>query len=513
MKMDIEKIKTKIVDFYKSKIVNFYNTKRKLFWIISAALVVVILAGIIFLPFLTPKQAETTVAYGKVTRGDLTETIDVVGTLEAIPSATLTWQSGGIVDSFDVKVGDKVKEGDVLMTLTESTLDSSILEAQSSLLDAEETLENLKSANTDLHTAAQTLADNEYTLRQKKADRDYWNTKGASDETIDAARKAYYDAKEVVWEKEAAYDALSDLAADDPEKMAAYEDRKAAIEAQEKALRNLNYILGVYYDYSVETDFIEYDQALAAVKEARVAYNRYLDQSEEIAAAKAAVQALKNTIATGSIIAPFDGTITEIDAVAGDLITSYSDSDNTTAALTISNLDNLMIEVQISEVDINKVAVGQKATVTFDAIANKEYTGYVSSISSSGEEDENGVVQFSVWVKLEDADDQVKPGFTSVVSIVTAEVQDALLVPYDAIVSRDGSYMVVLVNGSSTTMVPVEVGATSDLFAEITSGEIEEGDQVIIYSTDSEDMFGMMMMGGGGGQPPAGGGAPAGGGR
>jgi multidrug efflux pump subunit AcrA (membrane-fusion protein) len=76
-----------------------------------------------------------------------------------------------------------------------------------------------------------------------------------------------------------------------------------------------------------------------------------------------------------------------------------------------------MIEVQISEVDINKVAVGQKATVTFDAIANKEYTGYVSSISSSGEEDENGVVQFSVWVKLEDADDQVKPGFTSVVTL------------------------------------------------------------------------------------------------
>jgi HlyD family secretion protein len=510
--MNIEKIKTKIVDFYKSRIVNFYNTKRKLFWIISAALVVVILAGILLPALLTPKQAQTTLAYGKVTRGDLTESIDVVGTLEAIPSATLTWQSGGIVDSFDVKVGDKVKEGDVLMTLTESTLDSSILEAQSSLLEAKQTLSNLKSANTNLYTAAQTLADNEYTLRQKKTDRDYWNTKGASDETIDAAREAYYAAKEEVWKQEAAYNALANLAADDPEKVAAYENKKAAIEAQEKALRNLNYILGVYYDYSVETDFIEYDQALAAVKEARVAYNRYLDQSDEIAAAEAAVQALENTINTGKIIAPFDGTITKINAVAGDLITSGS----STAAITISNLDNLMIEVQISEVDINKVAVGQKATVTFDAISGKEYSGYISSISSSGEEDTNGVVQFSVWVKLDDADDQVKPGFTSVVSIITAEVQDALLVPYDAVVSRDGSYMVVLVNGSSTTMVPVEIGATSDLYAEITSGEIEEGDQVVIYSSSSENMFGMMMMGGGGGgggQPPAGGGAPAGGGR
>jgi HlyD family secretion protein len=85
-----------------------------------------------------------------------------------------------------------------------------------------------------------------------------------------------------------------------------------------------------------------------------------------------------------------------------------------------------------------------------------------------------------------------------------------MLVPYDAIVSRDGSYMVVLANrDGSTTLVPVEVGATSDLYAEILSGDIEEGDQVVLYESDSDDMFGMMMMGGGGGgggQPPAGGG-------
>jgi len=497
--MDIEKIKTKVAAFY--------NARKKLVWIGSGVLVLLILAGIILPAVFGSKEEEAATEYGQVTRGSLTETIDVVGTLEAIPSATLTWQSGGIVDSFEVEVGDMVKKDDVLMTLTESTLDSSILEAQSSLLDAQETLENLKSTNTALHTAAQTLADAEYSLIQYKSDRDYYNTKGASDETIEAARDAYYASKEVVWEKEAAYTALADLEDDDPEKMAAYEERKAAIEAREKALRNLNYILGVYYDYGVETNFIEYDAALAAVKEARVAYNRYLDQSEEIAAAEAAVQALVNTINTGKIIAPFDGTVTAINAVAGDLITSSS----STTALTISNLDNLMVEVQISEVDINKVAVGQKTVITFDAIANKKYSGYVSSISKSGETDSNGVVQFSVWVKVDDADEQVKTGFTSVVSIVTAEVEDALLVPYDAVVSRDGSYMVVLSNNDgSTTLVPVEIGATSDLYAEITSGELEEGDAVVIYSSSEESMFTMMMMGGGGGgnggQPPAGGG-------
>jgi HlyD family secretion protein len=487
--MDIEKIKTTLVDFY--------NSRKKIVWIVGAVLVVVIVA-LIAIPKGSNASEDTQVSYGQVTRGSLTETIDVVGTLEAIPAATLTWQSGGIVDSFDLKVGDKVSKDDVLMTLTESTLDASILDAQSSLLDAKTTLENLKSANTDLYTAAQTLADAEYELKQHKSDRDYNNAKGASDEAIDAAREAYYAAKQVVWEKQAAYDALADLEADDPEKVAAYDEQKAAIEAQNKALSNLNYILGVYYNYDVETDFINYDAALAAVEEARVEYNRYLDQSDEVAAAEAAVQALENTINTGKIIAPFDGTITQIDAVAGDLITSYSDSDNTTAALTISNLDNLMVEVSISEVDINKVAVGQRAVITFDAISNKQYTGYVSSISSSGEEDENGIVQFSVWVKVDDSDDKVRPGFTSVVSIVTAEVEDALLVPYDAVVSRDGSYMVVLAdNSGNTTMIPVEIGATSDLFAEVTGGELKEGDQVVLYSSNNGDDFGMMMMSGG----------------
>jgi HlyD family secretion protein len=495
--MDIEKIKTKIS--------GFYNTRKKLVWIGGGVLVVAILAGVILPAVLGNGEEAAEMSYGEVTRGALTETIDVVGTLEAVPAATLSWKSGGIASTFDAKVGDQVSEGDVLMTLTDTSLESNILEAQSSLLDAKTELENLLSANTDLYTAAQTLADAEYELKQYKSDRDYYNVKGASDEAVDAAREVYNEARKVTWEKESAYDALSDLDADDPEKMAAYEERKAAIEAENKALSNLNYILGHNFDYGVETNFIEYDAALAAVEEARVAYNRYLDQSDEIAAAEAAVQALENTINTSKVIAPFDGTITAISAVEGSLISSGD------TALNISNLDNLMVEVSISEVDVNKVEVGQNSVITFDAIPGKEYSGYVDSISSSGIEDGNGVVQFSVWIKVEDADDQVKPGFTSVASIITSEVEDALLVPYDAVISRDGSYMVVLAGkDGSTTLVPVEVGAISDLYAEITSGEIEEGDQVVVYTNDNYDMFGgmIMMTNGGGGRPPSGGGGP-----
>ena len=121
--------------------------------------------------------AETTVQYVKATTGSLTESIDVVGTLEAQPMVELAWESGGIISPFTLKVGDKVKKGDVLFSLEASSLSSSILQAQSDLLDAKAELDNLNSANTDLYTASQTLSDAEYTLRQYDTNRDYWNVK------------------------------------------------------------------------------------------------------------------------------------------------------------------------------------------------------------------------------------------------------------------------------------------------------------------------------------------------
>ena len=256
--------------------------------------------------------------------------------------------------------------------------------------------------------------------------------------------------------KISAYKALSSIDADETKKAAAYKEYQDAVAARDKALRALNYLLGTYYYYAAETDFINYDQAKAAVEEARIDYNRYLDQTDEISAAKANVQALENTINQSSIIAPFDGTVTEISAVSGEKVSSGD------TAVRIDNLDNLIVEVAVSEVDINKVSEGQKAVVTFDALPDKEYEGEVNSISSAGSDD-SGVVEFNVTVKVLNADADVKPGFTAVVSIITSQVENALLVPNGAVISRDGSSAVILVGSdNSTTIVPVETGASSD---------------------------------------------------
>ena len=498
--MDLKKVKENLGNFYKSK--------KRLVFIGGGALVVVIAAAVFFANrSSSASQSTTTVQYASVTKGDLTESIDVVGTLEAQPMVELAWESGGIVSAFNLKTGDKVSKDEVLLTLEDSSLSSSILQAQSDLLDAQATLDNLRVTNTELYTAAQTLSDAEYTLRTYKTNRDYWNYKGSSWDAIDDARAEYYATKQVVWEKDTAHKALSNLAADDPKRMAAYAVYKEAVAANEKALRVLNNLLGVYYVYAVETDFINYDQAKAAVEEARVDYIRYLDQSDEIAAAKANVQALQNTIDQARLVAPFNGTITEISAITGEKVASGA------TAVRIDNLDNLIVGVSVSEVDINKVSVGQKAVVTFDALPKKKYEGEVSTISSAGT-DVSGVVEFNMSVKVLDADESVKPGFTAVVSIITSQVQDALLVPNGAIVSRNAGSAVLLVNADgSISVVSVETGASSDTYTQIVSGEIAEGNQLAVYSSSSSGFSGMPMGGEfqkifGGGQGSAGGRPP-----
>ena len=486
-----------------NKLVAFYSSKKKLVLISGGVLVLVVVAAVVFTGSPTNADQEVGIQYVSVTKGSLTESIDVVGTLEAQPMVELAWESGGIISPFDLKTGDKVLKDNVLLTLEDSSLSSTILQAQSNLLDAQATLDNLLSANSNLYTAAQTLADAEYTLRTYTTNRDHWNFKGSSWDAIEDARAEYYATKQVVWEKDSAHQALSNLAADDPKRKAAYADYKEAIATNEKALRILNNLLGVYYTYAVETDFILYDQTKAAVEEARVDYNRYLDQSDEIAAAQANVQALQNTINQARLVSPFDGTVTEISAVAGEKVASGA------TAVRIDNLNNLIVGVSVSEVDINKVSVGQKAVVTFDALPDKEYQGEVSSISSAGS-DTSGVVEFNVSVKVLNADENVKPGFTAVVSIITSQVKDALLVPNDAVLSRDGGTAVLLVKADgSISVVSVETGASSDTFTQVVSGDIADGNQLAVYSSSSNGFSGMPMMGEmrfitGGGQPPAG---------
>jgi HlyD family secretion protein len=150
-----------------------------------------------------------------------------------------------------------------------------------------------------------------------------------------------------------------------------------------------------------------------------------------------------------------------------------------------------LVDVSVSEVDVNHIAVGDAVSITFDAIFNQIYTGVVSQVGESGIET-SGVTKFNVSIILADPDDQIKPGFTAVSAITTDHAEDVLLIPVAAIHTLDGQKVVVVLRNDVLTTVPVTLGATSDNYSALLSGELEEGDQLAVsLSTVAAESLGL----------------------
>lgn len=456
--------------------------------LLVATLLVAILGG-------RNKQQSSETQIITLSSGNFSKTIDIVGNVKAVPSAAIAWGASGTIGEVYYSVGDSVSEGTVIAKLADGSISASILEAQTDLLSAQYELDRVMNSDSDFQTAAQALEDAEYDYRAKKDARDYWNFNGTDQALIDQTRSAYHTADIEVWNLQKQYDAL---ATDDPDRENTYTALQNAILTRDKALRNLNYLLGHSYDHSVETDYIEYNMAVAVLEEARITYQRYLDNSDEIAAAQAKVQALENTVNSASIIAPFDGVITDISANVSESVSSGE------TGVQLDNLSNLVIEVSVSEVDVNDIKLGQTVNITFDAILSKKYQGTVTGISQAGD-DSSGMVEFKVSITVTEPDDEIKPGFTAVASIIVQEIENAVLVPNLAIQSLNGNSIVMVVTeDGSIVPTPVEVEVSGDSYSVLKNSMLREGDQVVIQldltsiSDFAGGFGGAMFLGGGG---------------
>lgn len=179
----------------------------------------------------------------------------------------------------------------------------------------------------------------------------------------------------------------------------------------------------------------------------------------------------KEKLADYSIRAPFDGTLASLDIAVGD----------TAGSATIGTFiaKGSVAEISLNEVDAAKVKVGQKATLTFDAIDDLSIAGSVASIDTIGTVN-SGVVNYTVTIAFDTMDDRIRPGMTVSAAIVTDLSQDTLFVPSSAVKSSSsGSYVEVMKSGATTpTQVSVQTGISSDTETAILSG-LTEGDSVV----------------------------------
>ena len=170
---------------------------------------------------------------------------------------------------------------------------------------------------------------------------------------------------------------------------------------------------------------------------------------------------------------------TSSDSSSTSSSTSSDTNTELTSAFSIAAGDEMTLSVNVDEMDILSIETGQKSTVTFDAIENKEYEGEITSIDKNGTTS-NGTTKYPVEITLT-KEDSMMSGMNASVTITTSEVSEALLVPAAA-VTEEGNTSYVYTEKDSKTgelsgKTEVQTGDTDGTNIVITSG-VSEGDTV-----------------------------------
>ncbi|MCJ7569988.1 MAG: efflux RND transporter periplasmic adaptor subunit [Anaerolineales bacterium] len=407
-----------------------------------------------------------------IAKGDLTATVGATGSVRSNQTALLSFQTNGTVEFVHQSLGERVVEGEVLATLKRSSLSSQIILAEAELVSAKRALEDLLDSRQASAAAQLALAQAQDVLKNAEYV-EYVRQEGyrASSNTIKAAEANLVLANEEVDVAQQFYDHASG----DAGRALALSNLIAAKQQRDSIQRNLNWYLGAPTD--LEQALLDADVALAEARlaDAQRDWERVKDgpNPDDIRAAEARVTASEATLDMARLTAPFAGSITAIDVLAGDQISPG------TLAFRIDDLSRLLVDVEVSEVDINRVALGQSVTLNFDAVLDQIYSGVVVEMGLIGVSMQ-GVVSFPVIVEVIDADEAIKPGMTAAVYVIVEQIENVVLVPNRAVRVRDGERVVyLLVNGVMTPM-PVVLGATSDLYSEVLEGDLKVGDEIIL---------------------------------
>jgi HlyD family secretion protein len=413
-----------------------------------------------------------------VKRGALTATISATGTARAEQTANLVWLVSGMVGKVNVVIGQQVKKDDILAVLDPTSLPQSLLQAQSDLINAQNALQNLY----DQAGIQRSQAEKNLAVAQKALDdaqtRRYWvnSPTRADDFTIQKAEGDYYLAVQAVSDAQSDYDNTSMLDVSAPERAAA----QSALGAAQERAQQLKWMLDYYRGAPDANDIAQAEAALQVAKanlaDAQRVYNDVKDgpKASDIQLANNRITMVDAAAKIAHLDAPFDGTITNLDVQVGDMVVP------STFALRIDNLSALYVDLQVSEVDINHIQIGQPSVLTFDAVSGQTYDGQVTDIGRAGTTS-GGVVNFPVTVKLTDADEKVKPGMTAGAVITVSQLSNVLIVPSRAVRTVSGKRVVyVLDNQKTLKPVIIEIGSQADTMVEVTQGDLKEGDVVVV---------------------------------
>jgi RND family efflux transporter MFP subunit len=492
------------------------NKKIKYVWMGIALLLIAIPSYFIF------KEKDTGVTQIVVGKKDIVQSVLASGKTKAIDSVNLGFEKSGKVTNAYVDVGSRVVAGQVLVNLDNSDLQADLSKAKASLSEEfatnitnsvaiSDAAENAKAVVAYAYTNADNVIrqnvdqfftnPNEKTTSftpslQNNDDSLYYFSIYYKDKiSINDKRKDLI--KEfVVWKSEV--DNLNNFDIDD----LLFKSEEHVISVKKLVDEVSGIIFGLSAPQSnfiptvngyktdmsnarntINTTLTNIVSAKEKLNNARAVESKSLSdlnntsiKDARVLQIQATIQNIESQITKTQLVAPFSGVVTKQSVSKGEIVGAG------TSIVSIISDDRLEIESNISEVNIGKILVGNKVSITLDAYPGKIFYGLVSYIDP-GETIVDGVVNYKIKISLSDGSDGIKSGLTANLNIETAKKSDVASVPLFAVTKKGDSNFVKKIIGeglSQETEVVLGVIA-QDGFVEIVSG-LSEGDTIEVGS-------------------------------
>ena len=216
------------------------------------------------------------------------------------------------------------------------------------------------------------------------------------------------------------------------------------------------------------------DAATAQVASATATLQRTNEARESaerrVAQGRAERTRAADQLAKTAITSPIDGVITRLEVEEGEMVVMGVQNQPGTILMTVSDLSAVNAEVKVAEADVMRLAMGNRATVSLEAVAGRRFPGAVVEIGASALPQVGTQVaarEFRVKVRLDEADGALRPGLTCDAEILVAEKRNVLTVPLQAVVDRNGGTGVFAIENGVARFTKVTTGIIGGLTVEV----------------------------------------------
>lgn len=473
--------------------------KKKRTWLIVGVVVVLAAVGTVLVTNNQSRTAQAAalanVQTGRVSRATLLSTVDSSGSITPESKVTLQFGTSGTISKVNVKVGDHVKQGDVLAELDSSNLQLQVAQKQQSFLSQQAAYSMTLQPDPAAIKSAQLAFDNAaaaYTVAQQKFAASGTAAVLASCNNLDNAKQAYDDAVTAYNNYQSNWRAVVDgtyqispLKTKLDQAKAAYDQILANCRIAKSSATDNSNVVAAWNQ--MQQAKINLDNLVSPTTQTLALAKDQLDQ------ATLALQQAQHQLDNTKLVAPMAGVITQFGAIVGE--------PGSAATMTMANDAQLNVGVLVDETQIGQVKIDQPVQVTFDGLPGTIVTGTVGRIDPAGTVSQ-GVVNYLVNVDLNPTTATLRLDMSANVRIILDTHAHVLAVPGAAIRQDTQGYYVNTVDQATGNAVRVNVttGYTDGDLTEVT-GNLQPGQRVYISAPPTQaraggvNLFGVRLGG------------------